>query len=224
LAATSTVPIVFASVFDPVGAGLVTSLARPGANITGASIGVGGAGLAGKWVELLKEAVPGISQAAVLANLSNPASATSVREAEAAGRALAVKLLVHDTGTAEALDRALAAIAASAAQGLIVTNDPFFTPNRDKLVQFAAARRLPAIYFFHLFAEAGGLMAYGASLIDSYRKAAVYTARILKGAKPADLPVQQPTHFEMVINLKAARTIGLALPSRLLLRADQVIE
>jgi putative ABC transport system substrate-binding protein len=222
--ATTTVPIVFASLFDPVGAGIVASLARPGGNITGAAIGVGGSGFAGKWVELLKEAVPDLSHIAVLANSANPANAASQREIEAAARALNVKLDVLDVGNTTNLDRALATISASGAQAVIVTNDPFFTPNRAKLVQFAASNRLPAVYFFKVFAESGGLMVYGASLEDSYRTAAKYVDKIFRGAKPADLPIEQPTRFELVINLKTAKALGLTIPQTLLLRADRIIE
>jgi putative ABC transport system substrate-binding protein len=222
--ATTTVPIVFASLFDPVGSGIVASLGHPGGNITGAAIGVGGSGLAGKWVELLKEAVPEVSQVAVLWNSGNPASATSRQEVEAAARTLKVKVDMLDTGNAAALDRALTTIAASGAQALLVTNDPFFTPNRAKLVQFAESRRLPAVYFFKSFAEAGGLMAYGASTDESYRKAAAYVDKILRGARPADLPIEQPTRFELVINLRTAKALRLTIPQSLLLRADQLIE
>ena len=222
--ATTTTPIVFASLFDPVGAGIVASLAHPGGNITGASIGVGGAGLAGKWLELLKEAVPAVSYVAVLSNSANPASTTSVREIEAAAQILNVRLDVLDAGNAPTLDRALATIGMSGAQGIIVTNDPFFTVNRAQLIQFAASKRLPAVYFFRLFADDGGLMVYGASLEDSFRKAATYVDKILKGAKPADLPVEQPTRFELVINLKTAKALGLVVPQSLLLRADEVIQ
>jgi putative ABC transport system substrate-binding protein len=222
--ATTTVPIVFASLFDPVGAGIVASLARPGGNITGAAIGVGGSGFAGKWVELLKEAVPDLSYVAVLANSANPANAASVREIEAAARPLKMKLDVFDVGNTTNLDRALATIRRSGVQAVIVTNDPFFTPNRTKLVQFAASNRLPTVYFFKIFAESGGLMVYGASLEDSYRTAATYVDKIFKGAKPADLPIEQPTRFELVINLKTAKALGLTIPPSLLLRADKVIE
>jgi putative ABC transport system substrate-binding protein len=221
---TTTVPIVFASLFDPVGAGIVASLARPGGNITGAAIGVGGSGFAGKWVELLKEAVPDLSYVAVLANSANPANAASLRDIEAAARPLKVKLNVLDVRSTTHLDRALVTISTSGAQALIVTNDPFFTPNRTKLVQFAASNRLPAVYFFKVFADSGGLMVYGASLEDSYRAAATYVDKIFKGAKPADLPVEQPTRFELVINLKAAKALGLTIPQTLLLRADRIIE
>ncbi len=220
--ATTTVPIVFASVFDPVASGIVASLGRPGGNITGAAIGVG-EGFAGKWVELLKEAVPSVSHVAALTNPANPASLGSVREMEAAARTLKVRLDVLDAGNAANLDRALAAIGASAAQGIIVTNDPFFTANRAKLIQFAATKRLPAVYFFKVFADAGSLMAYGANLEDSFRRAAAYVDKILKGAKPADLPIDQPTRFELVINMKTARALGLMIPQSLLVRADEVI-
>jgi putative ABC transport system substrate-binding protein len=221
---TTSVPIVFASLFDPVGAGIVASLARPGGNITGTAIGVGGSGLGGKWVELLKEAVPNISHIAVLWNPTNPASAASVREIKAAAQAMKVTLDVLDAGNTTNLDRAFTAIGARGAHAIIVTNDPFFTPNREKLVQFAARKRLPAMYFFKHFADAGGLMAYGASLEDSYRRAALYVDKILKGAKPGDLPVEQPTRFDLVINLRTAKALNLTIPPSLLQRADEVIE
>lgn len=222
--ATTTVPIVFAGVFDPVASGIVSSLARPGGNITGATVGVGGSASAGKWLELLKEAAPGVSHVAVFWNSANPASAQSVREIQAAARTLNVKIDVLDAGNATDLDRGLAAIGASSAQGIIVTNDPFFIPNRARLVQFAASKRLPAVYFFKVFADAGGLMSYGGSLEDSYRRATAHVDKILKGAKPADLPIEQSMRVELVINLRVARALGLTIPRSLLLRADQVIE
>lgn len=221
--ATSTIPIVFASVFDPVAAGIVPSLARPGGNITGSAIGVG-EDFGGKWVELLKEAVPGMSRAAVLWNPANQSSAQSARAIQGAARALNVELDLFESGNAASLDRALNAIAASRAEGLIIAPDPHFTTNRTKVVRFAASRRLPAVYFFRSFADAGGLMAYGANNADSIRAAAKYVDKILKGAKPADLPVDQPTRFELVINLKTAKALGLKMPRSLLVRADQVIE
>ncbi|MGH7324595.1 MAG: ABC transporter substrate-binding protein [Candidatus Rokuibacteriota bacterium] len=222
--ATTTIPIVFASVFDPVASGIVASLARPGGNITGATVGVGGLGFAGKWVELLKEAVPGVSHVAVLWNSANPASAQSVRDIQAAAPALNVKLDVLDTGNATDLDRAFTTIDARGAQGIIVTNDPFFTANRAKLVGFAVSKRLPAVYFFKVFVDAGGLMSYEGSQEESFQRAATLVDKILKGAKPADLPIEQSTRFELVINLRAARALGLTIPRSLLLRADQVIE
>jgi putative ABC transport system substrate-binding protein len=222
--ATTIVPIVFAGLYDPVATGIVASLARPGGNITGPSMGIGGSGFAGKWVELLKEAAPGVSQVGVLVNMASPLSPPLVQEIQAAARTLNVKLDVLDVGNATDLDRALAAIGASGAQGIIVTIDPLFVANRVKLIQFAAGRRLPAAYFTRLFADAGGLVAYGASLEDSWRRAATYVDKILKGAKPAELPIGQPTRFELVINLKTAKALGLAIPQSLLQRADQVIE
>jgi putative ABC transport system substrate-binding protein len=198
--ATTTVPIVFATVFDPVATGIVASLARPGGNITGMAMGVGGSGFGGKWVELLKDAVPSISHVAVLWNSANPANAPIVREVQAAARTLNVKLDLLDAGNPTNLDRAFAAISASGVQGIIVTNDPFFNTNRAQLAQFAASKRLPAVHFSKLFVDAGGLMAYGASFEDNWRRAASYVDKILKGAKPADLPIEQPTKFELVIN------------------------
>jgi putative ABC transport system substrate-binding protein len=221
--ATSSIPIVFASVFDPVASGLVASLARPGGNLTGTAMGVGGE-FAGKWVELLKEAVPDVAHAAVLWNSANESSAQSARAIEAAARAHRMKLTMLDAGDAAKLDAALRAAAASRAQGLIIAPDPYFNANRTKLVKFAASRRLPAVYFFRSFADAGGLMAYGANNAESIRAAAKYVDRILRGAKPADLPVDQPTRFDLVINLRTAQALGLKLPQSLLVRADYVIQ
>ncbi len=222
--ASTSVPIVFAGVGDPVASGLVASLARPRGNITGVAVGAGGAAFGEKWVELLKEALPDVSQVAVLANRSNPTNTPNLKGVEAAAQTVKVKLDILDAGNATELDRALAAIEASRAQAIIVTSDPFLLDKRVALVQFAASKRLPAIYFFKLFADAGGLMSYGASLEESYRRAATYVDRILKGAKPADLPIEQPTRFELVINMKTARALGLKIPQSLLLRADHVIE
>lgn len=221
---TTTVPIVFAGLIDPVAPGIVASLSHPGGNITGVTMGIGGSGFAGKWVELLKEAVPDVSHIAVLSNSASSIGTEQVRDIQAAARTLNVRVDVLDAGNAMKLDRAFATIGASGAQGFIVTNDPIFAANRVKLVQFAARKRLPAVYFFKLFADAGGLMAYGGSVEDSYRRAATYVDKILKGAKPADLPIEQPTRFELVINLRAAKALGLTIPQRLLLRADHVIE
>lgn len=221
--ATSTVPIVFASVFDPVAAGLVATLARPGGNVTGAAMGVGGS-FGGKWVELLKEAVPGMARAAVLWNPANASSVQSTKAIQEAARTLNVRLDLHDGGSAAKLDAALKAIAASRAEAMIIAPDPTFNASRTKLVRFAASRRLPAIYFFRSFADAGGLMSYGANNADSIRSAAKYVDRILKGANPAELPVDQPTRFDFVINLRTAKALGLKLPRALLVRADYVIE
>ncbi len=212
--ATTTVPIVIAGLIDPVAPGIVASLAHPGGNITGVTFRIGGSGFAGKWVELLKEAVPNVSHVAVLSNSASPLTASLVKEIRAAARTLNVKLDVLAAGNATNLDRAFAAISAKGAQAIIVPNDPLFVANRAKLVQFAASKRLPAVYFIKLFADAGGLMAYGGSLEDSYRRAATYVDKILKGAKPADLPVEQPTKFELVIISRPRRRSGLRSRNR----------
>ncbi len=173
---------------------------------------------------MLKEAIPNVSHVAVLWNSVNPASGPFVREIEAAARMLNIKLQLLDAGNVPNLDMALTTIGASGAQAIIVTNDPFFVANRTKLVQFAASKRLPAVYFIKLFVDAGGLMAYGGSLEESYRRAATYVDKILKGAKPANLPIEQPSKFELVINLKTAKALGLTIPQSILQRADRVIE
>lgn len=221
--ATSTIPIVFASVFDPVAAGLVASLGRPGGNLTGVAMGVGGE-FAGKWVELLKEAVPSLSHAAVLWNSANESSAQAAIAIQAAAGTLRIKLTMLDAGNASQLDSALRTISAERVDGLIIAPDPYFNATRTKLVQFAASRRLPAVYFFRSFADAGGLMAYGANNAESVRAAAQYVDKILKGAKPSELPVDQPTRFDLIINLRTAKALELKIPQSLLVRAHQVIE
>jgi putative ABC transport system substrate-binding protein len=221
--ATSTVPIVFASVFDPLASGLVTSLARPGGNVTGTAMSVGG-DFGGKWLELLKGAVPAMSRTAVLWNPANESSTQSTQAIRAAARALGIHVELFAAGDAATLDDALSAIAASHVQGLIIAPDPYFNASRTKLVRFAAKRRLPAVYFFKSFAEAGGLMSYGANNAESIRSAAKYVDRILNGAKPSDLPVDQPTRFDLVINLRTAKALGLKMPQALIVRADELIE
>ena len=222
--ATKTIPIVFASVFDPVGSGLVSSLAQPGGNVTGSAIGVGGSGLGGKWLQLLREFLPALTHVAALVNTSNPASAASLSEIEMAAQPLQLRVDAYDVNTEPTLQQAIADIAASPAQGLIVTNDPVFTPHADRLVAFTAARRLPAIYYFSMFAETGGLMAYGASADETYQRAAAYVDRVLRGAKAGTLPVEQPTRLKLVVNLRTAKALGLNLPDSILARADEVIE
>ncbi len=222
--ATTTVPIVFAGVGDPVNSGLVASLARPGGNITGVTFGAGGAGIGAKWVELLQQAVPRLSHVAVLFSAVDPTSVTLLREIDSAALALKMKVSRFEVANAGELDRAFRGIGTSGAQGFIVVQSAMFAANRARLIEFGASKRLPGIYFFNLFPRAGGLMSYGGNPEESYRRAASHVAKILKGAKPADLPVEQPTRIEFVINLKAAREIGLAIPQSLLLRADQVIE
>lgn len=221
--ATATIPIVFAGSSDPVAGGIVTNLARPGGNVTGFSTAYGD-GFAGKWLELLAAAVPGLSRAAALWSSSNAAASSFVSELQGAARTLHAGLDVHHAGDPAELDRELAAIGRNGAQGLIVTPSPFAATQRDTLVRFAASRRLPAIYFDESFADAGGLMSYGPDIADTYRRAASHVDRILKGARPGDLPVEQPTKFHLVFNLRTARAIGLVIPQSLLLRADRVIE
>lgn len=222
--ATTTVPIVFAGVMDPVGSGIVATLARPGSNITGATVGVGGEDFTGKCFELLREAAPGTSHVAVLLNPAYPLSTQVRREVQAVGRALNMKFDVHEAANLKDLESVFTAIAASRARGIFVAPDPFLTDSSRRIAEFAAERRLPAIHFSRRFADAGGLMSYGASLENSYRRAATHVDKILKGAKPSDLPVEQPTRFELVINLKTAQAMGLKIPQSVLLRADHTIE
>ena len=221
--ATTTIPIVFAGSSDPVAGGLVPNLARPGGNITGFSLAYGD-GFAGKWMELLKEVAPEVSHVAALWSSSNAAAARFVKELQTAARKLDVALDVHLARNLPELDVALAAIGRSRAQGLIVVPSPFAATQRRKLVQFAAGERLPAVYFFEKFANAGGLMSYGPDFADVYRRAASHVDRILKGAKPGDLPVENPTKFDLVVNLKTAKALGITIPQSILLRADRVIE
>ncbi len=221
--ATTTIPIVFAGSSDPVAGGIVSNLARPEGNITGFSLAYGD-GFAGKWLELLKEATPGVSQFAALWSSSNAAAARFVKELQDAARRLKARLDIHHAATLPELDAALAAIGSSGARGMIVTPSPFSVTHQDKLIQFAASKQLPTMYFVEDFADAGGLMSYGPSIVDAYRRAAAYVDKILKGAKPGDLPVEQPTRFELIINLKAANALGLRIPQSILLRADRVIE
>lgn len=223
LRATRTIPIVFAGSSDPVAGGIVTNLARPGGNITGFSLAYGD-GFAGKWLELLKEAAPNVSHVAALWNSNTAAHVGIVKELRVASQLLKARLDVHHAANPSELDQALAAISSGGARGLIVTPSPFFSNSRDKLVQFAESKRLPEIYFFADFADAGGLMSYGPSIADSYRRAASHVDKILKGAKPGDLPVEQPTIFEFIVNLKTARALVLKIPQSVLFRTDRVIE
>jgi putative ABC transport system substrate-binding protein len=222
--ATTTVPIVFAGVLDPVGSGVVSSLARPGANITGVTVGVGGEGFTGKCLEFLRQAVPGLSNVAVLVNPSYPLTMQFRREVQAAAKDLSMTFDVRGAANANELEHALAAIGASRAQGVFVAPDPFLTASSARIARFATDRRLPALHFSKLFAEAGGLMSYGGTLAESYRRAATHVHKILNGAKPADLPIEQPTKFELVINLKTATALGLTMPQPLLLQAAEVIK
>jgi putative tryptophan/tyrosine transport system substrate-binding protein len=223
--ATRTLPIVFASAADPVTDGLVTSLARPGGNVTGSSYLA--PELVGKCLEQLKQAVPGVSRVAVLREPSATGERTEkdmLKEAEVAARALGVQLqLVEARGPAD-FDRAFSEMTRARAGALTVLGSAMFSSERRRLVDLAAKHRLPAVYTSKDFVDAGGLMAFGPNLADSFRRAATYVDKILKGAKPADLPVEQPTKFELVMNLKTAKALGLTIPQTLLLRADEVIQ
>jgi putative ABC transport system substrate-binding protein len=223
--ATRTLPIVFIAVGDPVTSGLVTSLARPGGNVTGSSIL--DPDLVGKCLEQLKQAVPGISRVAVLWHPGVFPERTEkdiLKGAEVAARSLGVRLqFVEARGPAD-FDRAFSEMTRARATALTVLSSLMFFNERRRLVDLAAKNRLPAVYTARDYVDAGGLMAYGANPADLFRRAATYVDKILKGAEPADLPVEQPTKFELVINLKTAKALGLTIPPSLLLRADQVIE
>jgi putative ABC transport system substrate-binding protein len=221
--ATKEIPIVMTLVSDLVGGGFVASLSRPGGNITGlASIANE---VVGKQLELLKEAVPQVSLVAVLWNPANPAFQTvQLRQAEVAAKALRVRLQVLEACSSDELDATFGALTGRQAGALLVLADGMFFRHRARITGFAAKRRLPAIFQGKENVEAGGLMSYGVSIPDMFHRAATYVDKILKGAKAADLPVEQPTKFELVINLKTAKSLGLTIPQSLLQRADQVIE
>ena len=220
--ATSTIPIVMAQVGDPVGSGLVANLARPGGNLTG--VRVIGPEILAKQVELLQEAVPRASQVAVLWNLTNQAAGAGWKAIQGAAQGLGVTLHAVAVQQPEEFDSAFAALRAAQVDALHVLQDHLLFSHRARIVDFAAQSRLPAIYMYREWVDVGGLMAYGASVHEVYRRVAEYVDKILKGAKPADLPVEQPTKFELVINLKTAKALGLTVPPALLLRADQAIE
>jgi putative ABC transport system substrate-binding protein len=220
--ATGTIPIVVATVIDPVGAGLVASLARPGGNITGLSQMV--PDLVGKQLELLKEVAPKISRVALLSNPANPAHALAIRDVEVAARSLGVQLQLLEARGPGEIESAFAAMTTERAGAVIILVDSMLIDHRTRIADLAARRRLPTVSATIDTAEAGGLMAYGPSVRDMFRRAAAYVDKILKGAKPADLPIEQPTKFELVINLRTARALGLTIPQSVLLRADQVIE
>ena len=221
--ATRTVPIVFAHAEDPVGAGLVDNLAHPGGNVTGFMTFEYSMG--GKWLELLKQIAPNMTRVAVLRDATQGGGTSEFAVIQAIAPSLRVELNnpvnVRDAGE---IDRALAAFARSSNGGLIVTAGPTTTIHRELIIALAARHRLPAVYPNRLFITAGGLISYGPDFLDLYRRAAGYVDRILKGEKPADLPVQAPTKYELAINLKTAKALGLTIPETLLLRADEVIQ
>ena len=219
---TSTIPIVFAQVGDPVAAGFVQSLARPGGNVTGFQAFEPAMG--GKWLGVLKEAVPNLSRAAVLFGSDSGPVVAYLRTAETIAPSLGVAVTPVDVVDSGGTERAVAAFASQPDGGLIVLPHPNTWANRGWIIILAARHRLPAIYPFRIFAAEGGLLSYGFDQIDSWRGTATYVDRILRGEKPADLPVQAPTKFELIVNLKTARALGLSIPPAFSLRADEVIE
>jgi putative tryptophan/tyrosine transport system substrate-binding protein len=222
LQATRTVPVVFVNVIDPVGAGFVESLARPGGNATGFTNFE--YGISGKWVELLKQIAPGVTRAAVLRDPAIAAGSGQLGAIQGAAPSFGIELRPVDVRDAREIERAVAAFASAPNGVLIVTGSALATVHRDLMVTLAARHKLPAVYFARYFTTGGGLISYGPDLVDQFRRAAAYVDRILKGAKPANLPVQAPTKYELVINLKTAKALGLDVPSALLARADEVIE
>jgi putative ABC transport system substrate-binding protein len=219
--ATSTIPIVVGAMGDPLRTGLAASLAHPGGNLTGLSLGYG-EGMSGKWLQLLQETVPRLSHVAVIANPDNPIARDLAAELKAIAPARGVKLLLIEVRDPEALDRAFEQ-ARRKAQAVLVLPDPVIAANRGQVTALAAKHRLPAMYALRDFVDLGGLMAYGPDFAVAWRRAAEYVDRILKGAKPEDLPIEQPTKFELVVNLKTAKALGLTIPESILLRADEVI-
>ena len=218
---THIIPMVFINVGDPIGSGFVASMAQPGGNLTG--FAVLETAIAGKWVELLNEVAPQVSRVGFILHRETPANVGLLRAAEA-GAPAGVKVIalgVHNSGE---IERAVTEFAAESNGGLIAAPHAITLANRDVIIELAARYRLPAVYAFRNFATVGGLISYGANSIEVFRQGASYVDRILKGAKPADLPAQFPTKYELVVNLKTAKALGLALPPRLLARADEVIE
>jgi putative ABC transport system substrate-binding protein len=219
--ATTTIPVVIWSAGDPVGTGIVASLARPGGNVTGLTID--SPELAGKRLQILRDMLPGLARAAVLRNAANPYSAVVLKETQEAARHLGIHIESVEVRSPGDFDGAFGTVAREDVRSLIVVEDPLTFTQMERIVNFATTQRLPAMYGMKEFVSAGGLIAYGPSYPDLLRRAATYVDKILKGANPADLPVEQPTKFELVINLKTAKAIGLTIPQSLLLRADDVI-
>jgi putative tryptophan/tyrosine transport system substrate-binding protein len=219
---TRTVPIVFVTIVDPVGAGYVESLAHPGGNITGFSLFE--YTLSGKWLELLKEIAPGVTRAAVLRDPTVGSGAGQYAIIQAAASSLRVELRPIEVRDPGEIERAIATFARTPNGGLIIAGSPAAVVHRNLIITLAAQHQLPAVYAQPYFAHSGGLIAYGSDTVSPYRRAAGYVDRILKGEKPADLPVQAPTKYELVVNLKAAKALGLTVPDNLLARADEVIE
>jgi putative ABC transport system substrate-binding protein len=222
LEATRTVPIVFTQTPDPVGAGFVASLARPGGHVTGFTIFE--FGISGKWLELLKQVEPGVTRVAVLLDPTNPAGTGQWGAIQAVAPSFGVELSPVDVRTVSGIERGVTEFARGSNRGLIVTSNGFAILHRDPIIALAARHRLPAVYPFHFYAKSGGLVSYGPDSIEPHRLAAAYVDRILRGEKPADLPVQAPTKYVLAINLKTAKALGLDVPASVLARADEVIE
>ncbi len=220
--ATSTIPILFTAVGDPIGAGLVASLARPGGNVTGFSILV--VELNPKRLELLSQLLPEARVVALLVNPKNPSSERVISDVQEAARTKGMQLPILKAASESEIDAAFASLVQMQVGALVVGSDPFFNSRREQLVALASHHSVPAIYEWREFAAQGGLISYGPSLTSVNRQAGTYAGRILKGEKPADLPVQQPTKFELVVNLKTAKALGLTVPQSILARADEVIE
>jgi putative ABC transport system substrate-binding protein len=221
-AATTTIPILFVTPDDPVGLGLVASLARPGGNLTG--INFLGGELGGKRLELIRDLLPAITRVAVLVNPGGHSSELRLSEVQAAARALGMQVQVFNAGNSREIDAAFAAMVREHVEAILIVPDPVFNGRRIQLVHLASRHALPAIYWQREFAEAGGLLSYGSSIGDAFRQIGAYVGRILRGAKPTDLPVVQSSKFELVINAQSARVLGIDIPPTLLARAEEVIE
>jgi putative ABC transport system substrate-binding protein len=222
LAATRTIPIVFTSVVDAVGTGFVESMSRPGGNATGFIQFE--YSLSGKWLELLKQIAPGVTRAAVLRDQTETAGVGQFAVIQSVASSLGLEVVPVNVRDPDEIERAVTAVAHNAGTGMVVTANALTLVHRDRIVALAARLQLPAVYSRRLYVDAGGLTSYGFDIVDQYRRAAGYVDRILRGEKPADLPVQAPTKYELVINLKTAKALGLELPTMLLARADEVIE
>jgi putative tryptophan/tyrosine transport system substrate-binding protein len=220
--ATSTIPIVMVTTGDPVADGLVASLARPGGNLTGVT--ALGQVLNTKRLELIKEAVPGIARVAVLIHPTSPYTASFRKERDTAARALGIDVRTLEAHDAASLDTVLSALPKERVGAIMVQTNPLFITERKRIIDLIARSRLPAVYGDRQSVDAGGLMFYGAGLTDMYRQAAVFADKVLRGAKPADLPVEQPTKLELIVNLRTAKTLGITIPPAVLVRADHVIE
>jgi putative tryptophan/tyrosine transport system substrate-binding protein len=221
-AATTNIPIVFVMGADPVKLGLVASLNQPGGNLTGLTQFYGALG--GKRLELIRELVPAASLIAVLTNPKNPNSEDHLADVRAVAQAMGQRIVVFPAGAHEEIEPAFASMMQQGVNALLLADDPFFSTRREQIIAQANGRRLPAIYYTREFAMAGGLISYGSNPLDNYRRAGAYVARILKGTPPAELPVEQPTKFELVINLNTAKALGLTAPLTLQATADEVIE